>query len=50
MEPSDQQIRAVMRTLASRGGRVRSKAKSAAARRNGRKGGRPRKDKANAPT
>ena len=39
------EARAWLTAIGSRGGSVKSKAKAAAARRNGRKGGRPRKTK-----
>ena len=41
--PTPEQISAVLRHLAARGGRVKSAAKAEACRRNGRKGGRPKK-------
>lgn len=43
MQPTPDDIRAVMAHLGQRGGRARSQAKAEAARRNGAKGGRPKK-------
>jgi hypothetical protein len=42
-QPTADDIRAVMAHLGQRGGRARSQAKAEAARRNGAKGGRPKK-------
>jgi hypothetical protein len=46
--PTPDQILAVLRHLAQRGGRARTAAKAEAARLNGRKGGRPKKAKPDA--
>jgi hypothetical protein len=43
-DPTPEQIAAVLRHLGQRGGRVKSAAKTAACRRNGKKGGRPPKN------
>lgn len=42
-QPTADEIRSVMAHLGQRGGRARSQAKAEAARRNGAKGGRPKK-------
>jgi len=44
--PTPDQILTVLRHLGQRGGRARSAAKAEAARLNGRKGGRPKKQRA----
>jgi len=44
--PTTDQILAVLRHLGQRGGRARTAAKAEAARLNGRKGGRPKKQRA----
>lgn len=43
--PTSEEIRRVMALMGHRGGRVKSAAKAEAARRNGKRGGRPRKEK-----